>query len=582
MLRKNSIFTKLVALIILATLTVGTVLTWTSSYIAEYILLNQMKKSSEHNMKLIESELLSYNEQFVNMMAVIQSSSEFKQYLTNSFSNPITHLNIVINLGKFIERNNDTFHNNGTHFIVSGIDNQKNRQYYSGDLKWNSLSEDVINQYMVIDSNLENRILYFSSSDLFKNSIDYDHYIFATKPMFDTYSGQIYGYSIILMDEERWYNRYSAYLTEGVTISLITNNGLVLTSSNRSLINKTVEEDIRSNLHNERSDSYTIIDEKDTTYIFKYLPAFNAYLMQEIDQTVAFSSLDIIFTLTLSAVIIVSLCLIVCIYFIAKRITDPLYQLVNTMQRSGVDAWMRHPLQQSNSYEINILTKNYNDLIKQIENYTQQVVYEQTERRKADYSALQMQINPHFLYNTLTSIKYLAKLNRVDDVDQTITSLSTILQNSIGSTEDQITVRQEIETLQHYVHINKIRYGDQIQVHIRVDDDCLDYIVPKLIIQPFVENSFFHAFPGNRKGNIYIYIREKQNNLLIEIMDDGIGKQSENLKKTKRSVSGIGIKNVRHRIQLLYGKKFGVDVEATDGFGTVVKLLLPLQVKNEQ
>src|SRR5690606_35410022 len=209
-----------------------------------------------------------------------------------------------------------------------------------------------------------------------------------------------------------------------------------------------------------------------------------------------------------------------------RRITRPLSQLVKTMQTSKGDNLNFHPLKEGDSYETNVLTKAYNRMIREIDQYTDKLVYEQQERRKADLNALQMQINPHFLYNTLSSIKYLAKMHRTDEVDQTIDSLISMLQSTLGSTEDMVPVETEIETLKHYVFINRIRYGEQIGVHYAIAEDCSQLLVPKLIIQPFVENAFFHAFPGTASGNIHIFIRRLEERLMIEIMDDGVGMSS--------------------------------------------------------
>ncbi|MNP08011.1 Sensor histidine kinase YpdA [compost metagenome] len=170
-------------------------------------------------------------------------------------------------------------------------------------------------------------------------------------------------------------------------------------------------------------------------------------------------------------------------------------------------------------------------------------------------------------------------MHRTDQVDQTIDSLISMLQSTLGSTEDMVTVETEIETLKHYVFINQIRYGEQIGVHYEIAEDCLQLFVPKLIIQPFVENAFFHAFPGYVSGNIHIYIHRFEKNLQIEIMDDGIGMPStlEQINEKKRyHLSGIGIQNVHSRLQLLFGSRFGVQTQSEEGYGTAIKITIPV------
>ncbi|HIW31358.1 MAG TPA: sensor histidine kinase [Candidatus Paenibacillus intestinavium] len=423
---------------------------------------------------------------------------------------------------------------------------------------------------------MQQRILYHGSQNLFADSVPYKRYIFATKPLMDTFQRQMYGYAIVIMNEQTIFERYSPYLSDGAEISLVTSAGDVMSSSVRDTTNMYRPELLEyAKIGGERED-YGLMTKGDMTYISFYIPEFDAYLLQEIDGNIAFAPLKKIAYRIAEVVIIVLLLIIISVYLLTRKITKPLYELVDTMQNAKVDSLQSHPLQEGVSYEIKVVTKTYNHLVKEIDLYTNRLMVEQNERRKADLSALQMQINPHFLYNTLTSIKYLAKMNRIDDVDRTITSLSTMLQNTIGSTEDIVTVEHEIENLKHYVYINKIRYGEQVDVLFDIRQDCMDLYIPKLIIQPFVENAFFHAFPSMRKGTIHIFIRQQADRLLIEVLDDGVGAQENKERIKKRSVSGIGIDNVHHRIVLLYGTKYGVEFESASGYGTAVKISLPI------
>nr|WP_281069383.1 sensor histidine kinase [Paenibacillus shirakamiensis] len=274
----------------------------------------------------------------------------------------------------------------------------------------------------------------------------------------------------------------------------------------------------------------------------------------------------------------------VIVYSFSRRITRPLNRLVKTMRDSKGDNLKHQPLQENGSYETYVLTKAYNRFIDKIDQYTDKLVYEQQERRKADLNALQMQINPHFLYNTLSSIKYLAKMNRIDQVDETINSLISMLQSTLGSTEDRVTMDQEMTTLKHYVYIKQIRYGNQIGVHYEIEPRCMHALVPKLILQPFVENAFFHAFPGYPSGNIHIFVRRQEDTLIMEVIDDGIGMSSiadQVNEDRQQHLSGIGINNVDSRIQLLFGSSYGVRIESEPGFGTAIRITLPFMEEPE-
>lgn len=578
MLRKNSIFIKFLILMLSGIIVISTLLMFTSSTIAERILLNQVIKSASANMNLVKNDLLRYNDQVVNTMLQVSISSEFKNYITKSVTNSLAHINLVISLGKYIDLYKDYLSPENSHIIVSALPGMGGRHYSSNALKWDKIPQDIVSKYMTVNGEIPNRILYHSSNDLFLESVRYKNFIFATKPLIDR-TGWMYGYTAVVMDELNISQKYSPYISNGTHISLITPDGMILSSSKKEMINKKDDALLSIAMKTANHDGIMSDALRKQTYISYYLPEYNAYLVEEIDQFVAFAPLYDIAWEIFKVVSIVVVLSMIFVYWFSRRITHPLNKLVKTMKTSRGNDLKLHPLQESGNYETNVLTKSYNMMIKEIDQYTEQLVYEQQERRKADLNALQMQINPHFLYNTLSSIKYLAKMHRTEEVDQTIDSLISMLQSTLGSTEDVVTVTTEIQTLKHYVFINQIRYGNQIKVHYEIGEDCHDLMVPKLIIQPFVENAFFHAFPGSVAGNIHIFITTGQNQLCIEIMDDGIGmtnNQKHAKEKKRYHLSGIGIQNVHGRIQLLYGQEYGVNIESEEGYGTSVKINLPI------
>jgi len=583
MLRKNSIFIKMLILMLSGITIISFVLIVASSNIAERILLNQVVRNASANMNIAKDELLRYNDQVVNAMLQINSSHEFKDYITKPANTTLEQINLAITLGRYIDVYKEYLSPEKSHIIVSGLPGEGGRHYSSNALKWDKIPQDIVSTYMTIDGNIPNRISYHSSPDLFAETVPYDNYIFATKPLVDSSTGWMYGYAAVVMDEQNIKQKYNAYIAKGIHISLISSDGTILSSSDKDSISKRDTErlSLAAQAASQQDGVWTESEDKET-YISYYLPEFNAYLLEEINQRAAFAplySLSAEIFKVVSVVLVVSL---VFVYFLSRRITRPLNKLVKTMKTSKGDNLIFHPLEENGSYETNILAKTYNRLIKEIDQYTERLVHEEQERRKADLNALQMQINPHFLYNTLSSIKYLSKMHHTVQVDQTIDSLISLLQSTLGSTEDMVTVNTEIESLKHYVFINRIRYGEQIGVHYEIAEDCRQLLVPKLIIQPFVENAFFHAYPGYVSGNIHIFIHRFEEHLIIEIMDDGVGmKYAEDQvnEKKRHHLSGIGISNVHGRIQLLFGPQYGVHIQSEEGYGTAVKITLPASRK---
>lgn len=206
----------------------------------------------------------------------------------------------------------------------------------------------------------------------------------------------------------------------------------------------------------------------------------------------------------------------------------------------------------------------------------------QKEKRKAEISALQMQINPHFIYNTLSSIKWLVWQENKSKASEVIDAFISLLRNTISNKNEMITVSDEIENLKNYVLINHVRYGDKINVNFFVMPECEGYIIPKLILQPFIENAFFHAFTDRDSGSIHVFVNKNNENLICEIIDNGIGMTSEDLKniytgnhKKNNNFTSIGINNVNDRIKLIYGDNHGVNITSEPERGTIVKLSLP-------
>jgi len=207
----------------------------------------------------------------------------------------------------------------------------------------------------------------------------------------------------------------------------------------------------------------------------------------------------------------------------------------------------------------------------------------QQQKREAELEALQRQINVHFLYNTLATIKFLTQQGKKEEATAMIHSLTLLLQFTLGDMDEVTQVEKEIEALKHYVNINQKRYGNNIKVHFFVAPDATDCEIPKLILQPFVENAFFHGFQEKKEGDIQVFIWCEDNQLICEVMDNGDGFNLEtvqNYKESKAYFSGVGITNVKERIQLLYGAKYGIVLDSNPNQGTRIRVILPLSRSN--
>ena len=217
-------------------------------------------------------------------------------------------------------------------------------------------------------------------------------------------------------------------------------------------------------------------------------------------------------------------------------------------------------------------------------------VREQENLKKAELKTLQAQINPHFLYNTLDTIVWMSEANQPNQVIDIVRSLSSFFRIALSRGKDWIPIRQEIEHVRSYLHIQKIRYRDILDYEIQVDENILDGTILKLTLQPLVENALYHGIKNKRNGGtIRVKARKADDNLiLLVVQDDGIGFTPYKLSQIRatfandsdeilQSDSGFGLENVNKRIQLYYGNQYGLTVESQYQEGTRVTVAIPLR-----
>ncbi|MBC7960483.1 MAG: sensor histidine kinase [Vallitaleaceae bacterium] len=271
-------------------------------------------------------------------------------------------------------------------------------------------------------------------------------------------------------------------------------------------------------------------------------------------------------------------------YFISTRITTPIEQLKNIMDTANddhldifVDIKARD--------EIGALATSFNHLIVRIKTLMQQLVSEQEEKRKAELKALQDQINPHFLYNTLDSIIWMAE-SRDENTVPMIEALSNLFRLSLSKGQELIPIKDELAHIKNYLFILSMRYYERFDFEIHCDPLVSSCKTPKLILQPLIENAIYHGIKNKEtKGHIVIEANMEATRIVISISDDGIGMDLETCKRLLDDVpsvestegSGIGVRNVDQRIKLYFGKEYGLDFESTVGSGTTSYIYLPIQ-----
>lgn len=286
-------------------------------------------------------------------------------------------------------------------------------------------------------------------------------------------------------------------------------------------------------------------------------------------------------------VMVIAILLTICMYLIIYRIINKRVQILiesmEQLQKGRFD--LKIPVKSED--EIGIISKAFNEMCEKLNVYVAQVYAAEIQRKNAELNALQTQIDPHFLYNTLDSIRTKALTENAEDTAEMIVLLGDLFRWNSRTKDKFILLEMELEYIETYLKLQKYRYDDQLEVEFKVEDECLDDFVPKLILQPLVENVIKHAFVKRTgKGIIGIRVKEKENiRLEITVFDNGIGIKEDKLYEMNEQLrqptgqdefNSIGLQNVQARIRLLYGDQYGVQVNSIDGMGTAVKVILPV------
>jgi len=408
-------------------------------------------------------------------------------------------------------------------------------------------------------------------------------YIVATRALMDRITEKIYGSMYFAISEKEIRKFYTSYTSPGNNVYLVDKTGLIVSSNQSKLIGQKSRDflDYAAKLKNS-SQKYIVgkFMGKDQVILMNYLPSFDMYLFNIIDKQTAFGDLIDTKEITLILMGIVLLALLI-VFFASRRLTNSLSILVRQISNVSKNNFDQY-VAVTGTYETKQIGNAFNSMLDELHEYVEQLMLSQKQQRHAELAALQQQINPHFLYNTLASIKFLVKQRGKEDSEAIINALISLLQNTIGNVSETITIEQELDNLKNYVLINQMRYGSRIQVNYFVGLDCKHVQIPKLILQPFIENSFFHGFNQKQEGTINVLIWRDNELLKCEVTDNGDGMSpiDDKLPKTKRKqqlFSGIGVRNVHERIQLIYGEPYGVKITSKPGEGTKVLITIPCQ-----
>ncbi|MBQ8326954.1 MAG: sensor histidine kinase [Lachnospiraceae bacterium] len=521
-------------------------------------------KSQEKVFDRIEKELNDFHESLLEVVNAIDTSWAFRLYLNSNEMDNLQAFQNIHQMEADLEKSKSA-NMERLNILVLSADKQK---HYLSRTETISVSDEEIWESKAVKLAVEEpEVIHYSFSEgAYTMTTKDSDVIIVSKALYYQEREEVYGVVLATLTMEDMKKYYDYFVTEYTEFYLVGDNDRVFCSSDKSSVGNKLPS---------FSLGHTVM-KRDLNYL-------GCTMYGVIDSQHALGKL---YNMSLLIIICVAIGIVMLavgsIY--TRQTIRPLSQLVekmSTLKEGNFTEYM--PL--SGTSEVQELASTYNYMLDDIQNYIKELLRIQKEKRKSEIKALQMQINPHYIYNTLASIKWLLYRNDTDTIVKTMDAFISLLRNTISNADEFITVEQEIRNLDDYILINHVRYGEAVKVEYFISNGCKNCLLPKLLIQPFIENAFFHAFPDGKSGTIQIVMQVKDNNLEIKVIDDGVGMTQEQAQKittgesNKEHFTGIGINNVQDRIKLIYGKEYGLVIDSVDGVGTSVTIKLPAREK---
>ncbi|BBI33430.1 cache domain-containing sensor histidine kinase [Cohnella abietis] len=411
------------------------------------------------------------------------------------------------------------------------------------------------------------------------------------RPIRDTNTFQEKGTLMISIDEEAIskYLKRSNIESSGFVV-LLDNENRVISGSQRTWLNRYITEfypGIEFNDGESGFGNYGAGTDKQTV-LYYTVPKVGWKLVGFIPFREYTAQNRYVLLVTAAAVGVAIVLIAALILFFVQRVTRPLLSLTNYLRQVNPDE--PFPTYTVTSYdEVGQLMHSYNKLSDRIERLTEQVKINESRKKEVDILALQSQINPHFLYNTLSSIHWMSLMNKDQKTAEMVSSLGDFLRFSLNQGLDYTPVKQEVDHARNYVRIQSIRYPDKFDVHFLIDPAMLDHKMLKLLLQPLIENALIHGLQKQEgKGKMYVHAGIQGDRLIFAVQDEGIGMDQDTLRKIEAGLNdtvephsgergSYGLSNVHQRLLLHYDSESGLHIQSIAGKGTKVTFSIPIR-----
>jgi two-component system sensor histidine kinase YesM len=407
------------------------------------------------------------------------------------------------------------------------------------------------------------------------------------RKIIDVYSLRELGYINIEVDESVLTGAFSDLQEESSKILVCDSSGNIIASSEEDLtpIDSTNSSYFKTMI-GEDTPNYVSYYENGKKYVAIY-SSFNYgkwYIVKTVPEAVLYADLNKMQFYTIVVGVISLAIMIYATLIYTKKITKPIEVMMHQMKK--VEAGNLDVRVESNVYnELDDLSESFNQMVNQIKKLMDDIVSVEHNKNELELEVLHAQINPHFLYNTLNTIRWMAKIKGEDSISDALVALVKLLRVSISFGNNMILLQDEIGYIENYILIQKLRFNQLFEIHYNIQEEHKKLNIPKLILQPIVENSLIYGIDESEKREepiiINIFTREKDNHIEIVVKDNGSGIEKEvldNIFKQEQNInrfSKVGLNNVNQRLKLYLGDAYGLQIVSTVGVGTTVIISVP-------
>lgn len=399
-----------------------------------------------------------------------------------------------------------------------------------------------------------------------------------------------YGILVLAVRENRFSNTFGNdvpyYITDG--------DGTIISCADKSLLSTGIQETFALSdvdLAALRADSHIIAEYDGAETLFMLSGPVNDRVGWHVLMATSMHRTQEVWHQTYRTIVVIALaaCLVLLLlsFKLSRSITQPIRRLVKSIREATVQTTMRPVADPGGGYEFEVLYKSYNELISHINLLIEQINQEQEEKSNYKFQLIQAQIQPHFLYNTLMTIKSLIDLDMNEMAGDCVYAMSSFYRLSLNKGNDILRIEDEIELSAQYMYIQKLRYIDRLDYIFDIPRSLNDCLIPKMAIQPILENAIYHGVKQKAgKGVIEVKGMDLGDRMVFTISDNGSGMSSQDLERLRASMksnagdihprnASFGLYSVNRRIQLLYGEAYGVQIDSRQGEYTIVTLTLP-------